>query len=362
MTNGTFDLTLYTKLKNGQEIRIDLDAANQHEAALVKELFGDATERASVDLKDLVVQYLAHLTKEGKNDAQASCKRTFELWTQSMGEVPLDQLTQGALGKFKRELETRTARGTDRSLAPKTISSHVKNVVAFSYWASSNHDGIKSLTAKGVAPKRRTRQHEERQSFSQDNLALLFGECFDSLNIEQQWLMRLGALTGARIEEICQLSLPSDVRVTDSGTHYLSINEEDENKTTKSANAIREVPIHPRLLGLGVLEFFASQKAAGHQRPFVSHWIAWRGKWSKYPGKWFSTYKSKVLGDQSKLTFHSFRHTAADQFKKASIDEQRAAYIIGHSTGGITYNRYGKPFSVDELSAAMNVLDASLIR
>lgn len=298
MTKGTFDLSLFITTKDGTQSRSEFDANKPEEVALYKQLVGLQQQTASkpaLQVSDLVTNYLAHLTTENKPAAHASCKRTFELWQASVGEISLDEFTQGKLGEFKRHLETLTARGKTAPLSAKTVASHVKNVVAFSYWAQGNYDGITALSSRGVAPKRLVKQHEQRQAFSAEELAVLFGSAFDSLRSEQQWLMRLGALTGARIEEICQLSLVEDVRVTESGTHYISINEDDAEKGVKTTSGIREVPIHPRLLDLGFLIFVEQQKASGCVRPFESLWSAWRGKWGKYPGKWFSSYKAAVL-------------------------------------------------------------------
>lgn len=367
MSKLTFDLSLFIKQTDGKEIRADFDPTNPVEIELFKKMSGlhtNASPSSIPPLTELQNQYLQHLKTERKFAAIDSCKRTFELWEQRLGTIAPDQLTQGKLSTFKRELETVIARGKTVALSPKTIGSHVKNMVAFSYWASTNYDGFKALTSRGVAPKRRVRAHEERQRFSNDQIASLFGERFDSLKPEQQWLMRLGALTGARIKELCQISLREDVRVTDNGVHFLSINDDDEEKALKTISGKRVVPLHPKLLELGVLQFFENQKKAGYTRPFESLWTKWREDWGKYPGKWFSSYKAEIFCeiDHSKLVFHSFRHTLADELKKAGIDEVKAQAIMGHSDSSITYNRYAKPFSPDDLASTIANIDSTYIK
>lgn len=41
-------------------------------------------------------------------------------------------------------------------------------------------------------------------------------------------------------------------------------------KSLKTVNAIRQVPIHPRLIELGLLEYVDALKAAGYDRLFLS--------------------------------------------------------------------------------------------
>jgi integrase len=355
------------KNKDGSEVRHEFNASNPIEIELYKELSnkhsGIPSKYTAKQLLSLVESYLTHLKTEGKLSAQVSCSRTFDLWKQHFEDIEISQLTQGKLGEFKRILETLISRKSGELISAKTITTHIKNVVAFSYWASANYDGISALSSRGVTPKRRLKEHEQRQAFTDHHLKILFGLGFDSLTAEQQWLMRLGALTGARIEEICQLSLDKEIRVSKKGTYYFSFNESDPDKSIKSISSIRDIPIHPRLIELGLFDFWKNQMSLGLKHPFESLWGAWRGKWGKYPGKWFSKYKASILiEDHSKLTFHSFRHSISDQFKKMSVDEQRAAAIIGHKTGGITYNRYAKPFSVDELHETMSAINGILIK
>jgi integrase len=55
-----------------------------------------------------------------------------------------------------------------------------------------------------------------------------------------------------------------------------------------------------------------------------------------------------------KKDFHSFRHTVATKLKNAEVSEPVAAALLGHSSKGITYNRYGKQFEVAKLVDALN--------
>ncbi|MCZ5067667.1 integrase, partial [Escherichia coli] len=66
------------------------------------------------------------------------------------------------------------------------------------------------------------------------------------------------------MNELCQLYL-SDIRMSENGVSYLDFNldspdkvmdtEAEADKSLKTLNALRQVPIHPRLIELGFLEY-----------------------------------------------------------------------------------------------------------
>jgi integrase len=51
----------------------------------------------------------------------------------------------------------------------------------------------------------------------------------------------------------------------------------------------------------------------------------------------------------SKKSFHSLRHTFANEFKQAGVNEQVASELLGHASQSITYGRYGKESRVEIL-------------
>lgn len=66
--------------------------------------------------------------------------------------------------------------------------------------------------------------------------------------------------------------------------------------------------------------------------------------------KWFNrTLLPKVIADRDGLAFHSFRHTISNQLKQYGLEVAYAQAIMGHSSGTITYDRYGKEVEVDIL-------------
>ena len=179
---------------------------------------------------------------------------------------------------------------------------------------------------------------------------------------EHKWLVLLGAYTGARLGEVSQLNLHTDIKRTAKGTHYFDITDEgDEDKKVKTVNARRQVPIHSALLDAGLLDWFEQVKRDGYARPFERLFKPWKGQWSKYPSKWFGEFKERVFADypdekRKKLVHHSFRHYVATSLKRSGVAEQHSGALLGHRSGGITYGRYGKGIDADDLKPTVETL------
>jgi len=358
-----FGLTLFTTKPDGTIIKGDFDTTIPQEEQLAREWLemqpkADKGKDKEQSFSIISEAYLANLEKQEKKESAVSCKRTYSMFLKNMGDLPMTDLTQGRLGAFSRVLDAYKKRDGN-PLAAKTTTTHIKNIVALSNWAASNFDGIVTLTSRGITPRSSISPSSKRALFTQDDINMLLGR--HVLLPEELWLIRLGAFTGARIQEIAQLNLNTDVLVTTNKTYYLNIIEGEDQKV-KTHSGVRKIPLHPQLIELGLLEWFESQVKAGFTRPFESRWKCYEGKWGKYPSKWFGEYKSKIFKDKyddeqrKKRVFHSFRHTLADHFKKAGVAEPMAAAFLGHATTGITYSTYAKGLDADDLAPLLKFI------
>jgi integrase len=76
--------------------------------------------------------------------------------------------------------------------------------------------------------------------------------------------MRLmGLMTGPRLNELCQLHL-SDLQVVD-GIHCINIQDEEEGQRLKNRNAKRLVPIHDKLIEVGLIRYVERLRARGRK-------------------------------------------------------------------------------------------------
>ena len=92
-----------------------------------------------------------------------------------------------------------------------------------------------------------TRPHaSKRRPFTRTELKQLLGRAVEEYgeNGDMAWLVRLGAYTGARLEELAQLAL-SNVREID-GVSIIEIDDLD-GRDVKTAGSVKQLPLHPTI-------------------------------------------------------------------------------------------------------------------
>ncbi len=151
------------------------------------------------------------------------------------------------------------------------------------------------------------------------------------------WVPLIALYTGARLNEICQLYV-DDIQIKE-GIHIISINKNNDKKV-KTLAGIREIPIHPELLKLGLLEYADQQykdKNNKSKRLFPELKPNTRGEYSASISQWFNrmlkTINKNILNldqqFQKKHVFHSFRHTVRTELRNHSVPKERVIRIGG---------------------------------
>ena len=233
----------------------------------------------------------------------------------------------------------------DDTMAVNTVNKHLTRVSALFAWAK-RHGYVRENYFQGLALKKKKRPHEERAAFTPEDLTALFGtdqyRGHRFLHPHYYWLPLLGLYTGARLEELCQLRL-EDIHEVD-GVWVFDINDSGEKKL-KTPASLRLIPIHPKLIALGLLHYVEKLRNR-HETRLFPQLTRGRDGYSQAASRWFSRYREPLgLHNQTpRKDFHSFRHTFANTLKQEGVDEGQVAALIGHSKGGITFERYGKPY------------------
>jgi integrase len=204
----------------------------------------------------------------------------------------------------------------------------------------------------GLAIRRECRPHQLRERFTIEELAKLF----DPANLHRDmrksymfWLPWLGLLTGARLEELCQLHL-DDIR-QEGGVWVFDINAKDE-KRLKTLSSERLAPVHPRLVELGLLDHVEMLRGRGEKRlfPELDHR---RDGYGQTASKWFGRYRERLGIDKP---FHSLRHTFIDELHQLGADHKKIAALVGHADESMTGGRYSKPFRPDVMLPVVEML------
>jgi integrase len=235
--------------------------------------------------------------------------------------------------------------------------------------------------ARAIRPPKRGPAQRRRDLFTRDDLGTIFGEqwfktgrgtltavgTYREFSAHYFWLPLIGLYTGARINELCQLSL-SDIRQTQRGVWYFDITEEDddvEGKTTsvKNVSSFRAIPVHPHLIQLGLVQWRSRLASAGFDRLFPELLYDEVKGYSKAPVKWFSGYLRRLGWPRTnRKVFHSFRHTLASEcLNKLELSESVTAQISGHQRStSILGSTYRKDIVVDQLAPTVARLDFNL--
>ena len=172
------------------------------------------------------------------------------------------------------------------------------------------------------------------------------------------WIPLLMLFTGARREEICELTTE---RVKESdGIFCLLIDPIDEDGTLKTDESKRAIPIHNELIKMGFFTFVGKQVEAGGGQLFPLLKSNKRGQYGAKWGDWWSRYIHRTVGitDERISPAHSFRHLFITECKRLRFREDYERALVGHAGGRRkdAHDEYGE-LLIPELAAELNRID-----
>lgn len=343
--------------------------------ALVVPPVGPSQEVSGLSLSGLTTKYLAEKqAKEscGKGTIEAN-QRYFHLFLELLGDIPVQAITRDqlvdCLNKMKRIPSRREIKpeykgksikelldldSVAEPLGVQTIKNHMSTLSSCFKWAVLNGHMATNI-AEGLIPKDKRSRRERRQAYTKEHLQALADNLYSRQKAKggspDRWFIPLVALfAGMRIEEICQLQ-KADVKLVDD-IWCFDVYQEGENRV-KTANSERIVPVHPKLIELGFLEY---HKSVDHEQLWPRLYRS-NGRFSHKWGQWFQSFNKRYITEDGRFVFHSLRHNFVDGLKQQGIQEQIIAEMAGHSRGSITMETYGKDYGPKVLLEALQKLD-----
>lgn len=207
---------------------------------------------------------------------------------------------------------------------------------------------------EGLKVKQKKRADEERKAYTREDLKKMVAALpSPSAKPERYWVPLIGMYSGMRLGEICGLHV-SDVRQVD-GVWVFDVNEEAD-KRLKTEASKRLVPVHPKLIDLGLLRYVETMK----ERKSVRMWpkLVRRDSdgYCAALGNWFGRFNRKHVTEDALKSFHSLRHTLADTLKQSGVQENLIAELMGHANDSITTGRYGKRYQPKVLLEALSTM------
>jgi integrase len=324
----------------------------------------------------------------------------------SLGEIELDTIHEYAKRlsclpndiyqsrrRFKVESLPELMAVAERESLPRknarTVRGHVGRVAEILNFAATK-GMMDANPASGFQREwsigKKTRPQDERDEFTADELALIFSQewfangagTFSAKGWTDWrpyyfWLPLLALITGGRLNELAQLYL-DDVRQSekDGAVWYIdfNLNEPDKmdadegdyepDKSLKTINSIRVVPLHEIAIKAGLPEYVAALRKAGHMRLFPELTRDKVKGYGKPAGSWFN---ERLLGRRLSIerngrkTFHSLRHNFATAVERLDLPERVMAQLLGHERGKTQGGtRYAKDRNAAELKPIIDRL------
>ncbi|MDD1975215.1 tyrosine-type recombinase/integrase [Pseudomonas tussilaginis] len=237
-------------------------------------------------------------------------------------------------------------------LASKTLTQYLLAGNVFWKWAVKHdirwRDDFKDKAnpfENHELPQTRGKERADRQrkDFQPKEIAELHAAALATDHTTLADLILLGAYTGARIEELCQLRVEHVIKP--EGTESFDIVD------SKTAAGIRVVPVHPALTQ--IVERLKNDSKDGYLIPSDS-----KNKYgirSDALSKAFGRLK-EANGYGPQHVFHSIRKTVITQLHRAGVQGPLIAELVGHETGIVTFDVYSQGASTTQKLAAISKL------
>lgn len=342
----------------------NIDFATEMAQQLMAKVFG-VTQGLSPIEETEALQILAapdaHKPKSPITPARLKAYREFR---ESRGGAPkhVDQQVgkMDRLSDYLKEeglpLNFDTVDGWLKSLdrAPATLGQYLMAGTSFWKWATKYDSGWRVEFADKANP---FTGHElpkgggssiagqDRKIYAPEDAYKLRQAALDNADQPLADLITLGWYTGARIEELCQLSKESVITV--DGVQCFDFPK------SKSKASKRVVPIHPGLLP--TIDRLSKASTDGFLIPTTSH--DRYGKRSHAISKAFGRLRT-AAGFSRLHVFHSFRHTVVTELIRADVPDALAKELVGHEVGNVTHDTYSKGASTAQKLAAIKKLPA----
>lgn len=255
-------------------------------------------------------------------------------------------------GKSVREV---LKSSTESGISSKSVNKHMSRIGSLlKYCQEQGMIANNPATDLQIVDKQRADQ--ERNPYSLDDIKNIVSNLpLSGERPERYWIPLIGLYSGMRLAEMCQLHVEDIIMV--DGCWCFDINDAGT-KQLKNDASIRVIPVHPKLIELGLIKYVHAMRNANHPRLWMNlSYIHLHGYTNTF-GKWYQRFNREYVTDDLKRVFHSMRHTVTDTLKQAGELETVIAELVGHSNGGSeTMGRYGKRYQPRVLLDALVKLE-----
>ena len=243
-----------------------------------------------------------------------------------------------------------------------TFNKHIQYISSFMNWGVI-HGYCHVNPFKGMKQKIKVRPRDQRDRFSEQELKQIFNKHnyleytdVEKGRIELYWIPLISVFSGMRMGEITPLYLDNIKEIR--GNHrekrwcFDLLEEPDRpDKRLKTLSSRRVVPIHDTLIYLGLIDLIEILKKRNPERERLFQELPYgENSYNRNITRFFNErYLPKLGLKTNRKNFHSLRHTVSDHLKQKGIDVNLINELLGHSSGNIDLDRYGKGYNPDIL-------------
>jgi integrase len=298
----------------------------------------------------------------------------FPLLLEITGDIYTNQLTKSHVNDLIKVLQVYPANKNKKSqyqalqsldflnintpdedrLSPTSKRKYKTHIGAFLKWLRSSDLTSIDLDVPLQAIKiQKIRAADQKAVFTCEDLKKLFNSNDYSQGLHETasrfWVPLIAIFTGARLNEICQLSV-NDIYIEETSKIWVfdfNQNNDVPKKSLKRPDHERLVPIHKKLVELGFIEYFECIKKKNIQIFSELKYTRDENKYGNDIQRWFNrtyTNPNNCNITTPKTSFHSLRHTVATHFSTIHhLTENQVATGLGQTPqGGVFETRYAK--------------------
>jgi integrase len=377
---------LFPELSAAEVVAPDAPVAQQPQAVISeqKRAVTEPSQLNSLQSKTLSESIAAYLDE--KNYSNVLTKRAMtsilNLMIEDFGNIPIGRVDKEKANLFKAHLRKMPRNRmkmpeyreksyhelvgkeipAEKLITVSTVNNQLSKISSFMDWCQRNgYSDTNPFAGMKVQVEKRVRASQQRDRYTEQEIKKLFDpkEYLPRTNPSKKhyafyWVPLIGLFTGARLNEICSLYLDNVRPITGKSGQALwcfDILEEEHRpqKRLKNLASRRIIPVHDTLIELGFIDLVEMLQKQGKERLFEELTYS-HGNFGRSMSRFWNERYLKHLGvKNSKLNFHSFRHTVADTLKQVGVEPHFINELLGHSQENIDLDRYGKAYNPEVL-------------
>ena len=229
----------------------------------------------------------------------------------------------------------------DAGLRPKTIQdAKLAPIRAIFQWGVQNKL-LPLNPAEGISLDSKSKQSEKKRSFTEEEAKTILRAALAESEPVRRWVPWIGAYSGARVSEICQLRSEDVLKIEDVWCMKL----DPEAGSLKTSGSERIIPVHPALIEVGFLKFATRAKPGPLFGDLAPDKFGKRGgNGTKVIGRFV---RQLGLVDTRLSPSHSWRHRIKTLGRRHGLAQDILDAITGHGSRSVG-DSYGE-FPVEAL-------------